>query len=560
MSAKFANNATSRLTVSLSSSDTTLSVLAGDGAKYPSPTGADWFPLTLLKATGEREIVRCSARSGDAFTILRGQENTAATSFSAGDRVELRMTEGAYESRMGEKLDLTGGTLTGDLNMAVGTKVVFEGSTDDAFETTLDPGNPTDDRTLTFPDKTGTLATTVDVAAAAAASLPVAGGSMTGSINEAKAADVASATAPDIWAGNGNTLHITGATTITGFHAAPQAGATRRLICDAAVPFTAGANMVIAGVLSGATYTADAGDIVDVIADTTTLFRLTVSKITGAAVVNQNIQIDVRHSIQHGPVTGTPAVSDLFPQTQLNRTLAQGAIAVFSAAPTLLSIANGFNSDGSDNNINVLLNTDLAITNLTASATNVIAYDKVNNVLVKTTVLDTDTKGGTPAITAGLYTLDYSGWKMYLGNGTTAPAVQHIILAEIDTDATKIIAIRCRAYKRDFEGAASTPLPGAGAILVQNHNIGTSTRLKSYLEIECITNDSGFLVGDKIISGNGGSNSTYFQPNSITNRKNTVFSVCLSTTPWLQVAPFNSALMILDSSRWKWRFVAKGGY
>ena len=40
------------------------------------------------------------------------------------------------------------------------TKIVFEGATDDAYETTITVVDPTADRTLTIPNETATLATT----------------------------------------------------------------------------------------------------------------------------------------------------------------------------------------------------------------------------------------------------------------------------------------------------------------------------------------------------------------------------------------------------------------
>ena len=49
-------------------------------------------------------------------------------------------------------LPLTGGTITGN--------IVFEGATDDAFETTLTVEDPTADRTVTLPNSTGTVALT----------------------------------------------------------------------------------------------------------------------------------------------------------------------------------------------------------------------------------------------------------------------------------------------------------------------------------------------------------------------------------------------------------------
>lgn len=51
-------------------------------------------------------------------------------------------------------------TFTATQTLGAGAKIIFEGTTDDAYEITLDPGDPTADRTLVLPDKSGTLATT----------------------------------------------------------------------------------------------------------------------------------------------------------------------------------------------------------------------------------------------------------------------------------------------------------------------------------------------------------------------------------------------------------------
>lgn len=108
-----------------------------------------------------------------------------------------------------------------------------------------------------------------------------AGGDMTGGINEAKTT-VASATTPDIFATTiGNLVDYTGTTLATGFAAAPIAGARRILLCAGACSFTAGANMLINGLQSGESYTCAAGDQVDVVAVTTTQFRLTIRRADG---------------------------------------------------------------------------------------------------------------------------------------------------------------------------------------------------------------------------------------------------------------------------------------
>ena len=55
-----------------------------------------------------------------------------------------------------------GGTMVGDMTMAEDVDIVFEGATDDAYETTLTVADPTADRVITLPDITGTVVTTGD--------------------------------------------------------------------------------------------------------------------------------------------------------------------------------------------------------------------------------------------------------------------------------------------------------------------------------------------------------------------------------------------------------------
>lgn len=101
MSVLLVNNAVSKLAASVAADALVLSVSAGDGGKFPSPTGSDWFPLTLVRADGVREIVRCTGRTGDVLTVTRAQEGTAAVPLASGDRVEVRLTAGALNSLFG---------------------------------------------------------------------------------------------------------------------------------------------------------------------------------------------------------------------------------------------------------------------------------------------------------------------------------------------------------------------------------------------------------------------------------------------------------------------------
>jgi len=75
----------------------------------------------------------------------------------------------------------------------------------------------------------------------------------TGAQNFARATVASHATTADIWGAAGNQIDFTGIATVTDFPDAPQAGATRTLICAAGCSFTASANMIIAGLASGET-------------------------------------------------------------------------------------------------------------------------------------------------------------------------------------------------------------------------------------------------------------------------------------------------------------------
>ena len=59
-------------------------------------------------------------------------------------------------------LSTLGGTMTGNLTFGTQADLVFEGATDDAHETTIKVVDPTADRTITFPNVTGTVVTTGD--------------------------------------------------------------------------------------------------------------------------------------------------------------------------------------------------------------------------------------------------------------------------------------------------------------------------------------------------------------------------------------------------------------
>jgi hypothetical protein len=105
MAVLYTNNATTTLAANITSAQTTLTVANGAGALFPSVSGSNYFYATLVDASNNIEIVKVTARTTDTFTIVRGQENTLARAYVAGNKVELRVTAAG----LANKLDVDGG-------------------------------------------------------------------------------------------------------------------------------------------------------------------------------------------------------------------------------------------------------------------------------------------------------------------------------------------------------------------------------------------------------------------------------------------------------------------
>jgi len=86
----------SKLAGNISASDLSFTVTTGEGKNFPTPTGGSIL-LTLTSATTpDTEIVECTSRAGDTFTVTRAADDTTAQAFKAGDFVSLRLTAGAH--------------------------------------------------------------------------------------------------------------------------------------------------------------------------------------------------------------------------------------------------------------------------------------------------------------------------------------------------------------------------------------------------------------------------------------------------------------------------------
>jgi hypothetical protein len=124
MGLKVTNNAFGTLNASINSSATTIVLVAGQGARFPTLSAGDYFYATLIDTSNNLEIVKCTARSTDTLTVVRGQDGTTARAYATNDRFELRPTAvmlNEITTIAESALPKAGGTLTGRTIVSVST-------------------------------------------------------------------------------------------------------------------------------------------------------------------------------------------------------------------------------------------------------------------------------------------------------------------------------------------------------------------------------------------------------------------------------------------------------
>jgi len=124
MGLKVTNNAFGTLNASINSSATTIVLVAGQGARFPTLSAGDYFYATLIDTSNNLEIVKVTARSTDTLTVVRAQDSTTARAYATNDRFELRPTAVMFTETIDKAdaaLPKAGGTVTGRLTVSVST-------------------------------------------------------------------------------------------------------------------------------------------------------------------------------------------------------------------------------------------------------------------------------------------------------------------------------------------------------------------------------------------------------------------------------------------------------
>ena len=106
MGVKFANKFSTTLSAGINNSVTSLSIASATG--FPTISGGHHAYVTLDNGDGTTvEVVKVTNISGTTLTVTRGQDSTSAAAFSAGAKVEIRMTSALLQDVKDEGPDDT---------------------------------------------------------------------------------------------------------------------------------------------------------------------------------------------------------------------------------------------------------------------------------------------------------------------------------------------------------------------------------------------------------------------------------------------------------------------
>ena len=207
--------------------------------------------------------------------------------------------------------------------------------------------------------------------------LLLAGGNMTGGVNEARANITQHATTMDLFAlAIPNILDGTGsAVTITAIVNAPQGGPTRTLYPVTGTVITNGATFAVDG---AADYTTAAGDALEFEAVTTSTYKVHITKEDGTAVVGGSAASDtasgvIELAVQSEQETGTDVLRAVTPGRQQFHPSAAKAWVTYTSVTTTAILGTAYNitslTDNGTGDTTVTIATDFSDANWCSIAT-----------------------------------------------------------------------------------------------------------------------------------------------------------------------------------------------
>jgi hypothetical protein len=169
-------DASTNLLDSVTSEGSAAGFTNGQALPAPATTNQNYYVVVSASGTGTGAApsvalappdMLLSTGAGADFTLIDvsnaiAGQTASNISFTASGNIAATDVQAALQELDTEKAGLASPSFTGNISIGTAGTIVYEGSTDDDNETTLTVTDPTADRTITFPDVTGTVVTTGD--------------------------------------------------------------------------------------------------------------------------------------------------------------------------------------------------------------------------------------------------------------------------------------------------------------------------------------------------------------------------------------------------------------
>ena len=263
------------------------------------------------------------------------------------------------------------------------------------------------------------------------------------------------------------------------------------------------------------------------------------------------VPVPVRQTVLSGPVD-VNGLSSFGGST--------GSTTVTMTGTLIATAANGFGPGGQQDVIGS--GTNLSWTGLSTTGT-MYLFVLVNGKTLttfSTTITPIYEWGGTPGVTNNTPTFNIQAMTGYLGNGATAPQSYWVCVGEVTVAAGTVSAIIWYQLMDRYSSAWTNTLPANNTSVNFNHNLGIYPQNVT-LEIECLTGEAGYSVGerisDKALYGNV--NGT-LAPLGISYFTNTAIFTAGFTVSFYATKKSDHSFATLTVANWKYRLLAGRGW
>ena len=166
--------------------------------------------------------------------------------------------------------------------------------------------------------------------------------------------------------------------------------------------------------------------------------------------------------------------------------------------------------------------------------------------------------GGTPAVTSGQFTFNIAEMRGYLGNGTSSPQVNLVMVGEAATDSTSVSSTVGYAYNARCDSGYSATLPVANTSTSKNHYLGIVPQISDF-RAQCTSADAGYSVGDEIGGGSLWTDDGAVNTALTFRASRNDMGVIVSTNV-VVLHKITGARTGLVRNRWQWRQLAERGW